>query len=63
MWIMAKTIMQQPLLVNTNNVALIRNTGQESTAIVLRDGSEYVIDMLFDDVAMKIHQHDPAGLA
>ena len=51
------------MLVNTNNVALVRAESEGQTGIILRDGSEYTIKMKFDDFAMKINNNDPVGLA
>lgn len=54
MWLSTKAIMGQPMAINTDNVAIFADTGNEATRVILRDGSEYVIDMLFEDVASKI---------
>lgn len=62
MWIMARSIVGNPMIINTENVAIARDNMNEATVIVLRDGSEYVIDMRFDEFSMKIHNSEPRGL-
>jgi len=62
MWLVTQAIMGQSMLVNTDNVALLMAHMNETTKVILRDGSEQVIDMPFTDVAMKLQKHAPGGL-